>query len=267
MAQFESDDSRNDGPFITGSNALLAAIVQSASDPIVGMDLHGTVLSWNAAATRFFGYRASDMIGRPISRIIPYDRRREQEAMLAHVREGNQIGSIDTMHMTATGHEIAVNVTASPVLDASGGIIAASLIVRERYSARPDKPSAWVHTLTAPGEPRNILVVEDEALIGLGLAAMLENAGFDVIGPANNVQMASALLDRHEVALAILDINLGRGETSAPLAERLKNDGVPFFVTSGYLTDSHPAIFGEAPSFPKPVRARSLVAAVQEVLG
>lgn|GEM_PF-2027690 len=267
MAQFESDDGRNDGPFITGSNALLAAIVQSASDPIIGMDLHGTVLSWNSAAARFFGHEASDMIGRPISRIIPYDRRREQEAMIAHVREGSRIGSVETIHMAASGHEIAVSVTASPVMDASGSIIAASVIVRERPGARSDQPASWSHALAAPGEPRNILVVEDEALIGLGLTAMLENAGFDVLGPANDVKTATALLDRHDVALAILDINLGRGETSAPLAERLKSDGVPFFVTSGYLADSQPAIFGEAPTFPKPVRARSLVAAVQEVLG
>lgn len=267
MAQFESDDGRGDGPYITGSNALLAAIVQSASDAIIGMDLHGTVLSWNDAAARLFGHNAADMIGRPINRIIPYDRRREQEAMLAHVRDGNRIGSVDTMHMTSSGHEIAVSVTVSPVRDRLGSTVAASIVVRERHMPRADIRPSWSHQLAAPGAPRNILVVEDEALIGLGLAAMLENSGFDVIGPASDLKAATALLDRHDVALAILDINLGRGETSAPLAQRLKDDGIPFFVTSGYLADSQPAIFGEAPSFPKPVRARSLVAAVQEVLG
>lgn len=272
MAQFDHDheksDGRSDGPFITGSNALLAAIVQSASDAIIGMDLHGTVLSWNDAATRLLGHDASDMIGRQISRIIPYDRRREQESLLSCIREGRGIAMFETIHLGASGHEIAVTVTPSPVFDRAGAIIAASLIIRERGSAKRDARANWPYMLAAPsGVTRNILVVEDEALIGLGLAAMLENSGFDVIGPTGDVKTAMALLDRHDCALAILDINLGRGETSAPLAERLKENGVPFFVTSGYLADTQPAIFGEVPSFPKPVRARSLVAAVQEVLG
>ncbi|MBT2185631.1 PAS domain S-box protein [Sphingobium nicotianae] len=273
MTQFDhdhgrGDGSRNDGPFITGSNALLAAIVQCANDAIIGMDLHGTVLSWNDAATRLLGHGAADMIGRPISRIIPYDRRREQEALLSSIRDGSGTAMFETIHLGASGHEIAVTVTPSPVLDHAGAIIAASIIVRERGAARRDARANWPYMLAAPSlVKRNILVVEDEALIGLGLAAMLENSGFDVIGPAGDVKTAMALLDRHDCALAILDINLGRGETSAPLAERLKQDGVPFFVTSGYLSDSQPAIFGEVPNFPKPIRVRSLVAAVQEVLG
>jgi DNA-binding NtrC family response regulator len=114
---------------------------------------------------------------------------------------------------------------------------------------------------------RNILIVEDEALVGLGLAAMLETAGFEVIGPTGNVKSAMALLDRYDCALAILDIRLRDGETSAPLAERLRDDGIPFFVISGYLADAQPAIFRGAPSIAKPVGARSLVSAVQGALG
>jgi len=273
MAQFDhengrGDGPRSDGPFITGSSALLAAIVHSASDAIIGMDLHGTVLSWNEAATRLLGHGASDMIGRQISRIIPYDRRREQDSLLSRIREGSTVPMFETMHLGASGHEIAVTVTPSPVFDSAGAIIAASFIVRERGAGRRDARASWPYMLAAPSSvKRNILVVEDEALIGLGLAAMLENSGFDVIGPAGDVKTAMALLDRHDCSLAILDINLGSGETSAPLAEQLKQDGVPFFVTSGYLADSQPAIFGEVPSFPNPVRVRSLVAAVLEVLG
>lgn len=261
-------DTRTDGPFITGSNGLFAAIVRDANDAIIGMDLHGTVLSWNDAAARLFGHRASDMIGRQVSRIIPYDRRREQETLLASVKSGARTGSIETLLMTTTGEEIAVTLTASPILDASNTVIAASLIIREHGLGKTGAPLPFGYPFVSSGvRGQAILVVEDEALIGLGLAAMLENAGFEVIGPVGDVTSATALLDRHDCALAILDINLRRGETSAPLAHRLKEEGIPFFVMSGYLADSQPAIFDEAPSFSKPVRARSLVAAVQEVLG
>jgi DNA-binding response OmpR family regulator len=110
-------------------------------------------------------------------------------------------------------------------------------------------------------------VVEDEALVGLGLAAMLENAGFEVIGPVGDLNAAMNMLDSHECALAILDINLAHGETSAPLAERLKRSGTPFLVTSGTLPPRGKGILGSVPSLQKPVGARMLVAAVQEALG
>ncbi|MBN8830163.1 MAG: PAS domain S-box protein [Sphingomonadales bacterium] len=267
MARFDHEERRLPTPLTQGDAALLAAIVQSARDAIIGLDLHGTVLSWNESAAQLFGYSSSDMIGRPISRIIPYDRRREQERLLDRVGEGSHVDAFETLHLDASGHEIGVTVTASPVRDHAGALVAASLFVRETAHARSKAGSRWPHAITPRALGRNILVVEDEALIGLGLAAMLENAGFDVIGPASNLRTAMALLDRHDCALAILDINLGRGETSAPLAQRLKDDGIPFFVTSGYLAERHPAIFDEVPTFAKPVRSRSLVAAVQEVLG
>ena len=95
----------------------------------------------------------------------------------------------------------------------------------------------------------SILIVEDEVLTGLGLIATLENAGFRVIGPARDVRAGMELLDRHRCELAILDVNLGDGETSAPLAERLKDAGIPFFVTSGYSAQHNSAIFNDAPNF------------------
>jgi len=116
-------------------------------------------------------------------------------------------------------------------------------------------------------DTRSILVVEDEVLVGLGLTSMLEIAGFEVIGPAGNVSAAMDLLDRHPCALAIIDVNLGSGETSETLAERLKDQGIPFFVTSGYAPEHRAGIFNEVPSFPKPVGARTIVAAVQAALG
>ena len=120
--------------------------------------------------------------------------------------------------------------------------------------------------VTASVHRRKILVVEDEALVGLGMTAMLETAGFEVIGPIGNVELAMALLDRHDCALAILDIKLRDGETSARIAERLRENGIPFFVVSGYLSDSQPSVFNGAQSIAKPIGARSLVTAVQGAL-
>lgn len=122
-------------------------------------------------------------------------------------------------------------------------------------------------TYPETSESRTILVVEDEVIIGLGLMATLEMAGFEVIGPAVSVDTALDLLDNHDCALAILDVNLGSGETSEPLAERLNEEGIPFLVTSAYAPEDRAEIFNKGPSFPKPIGARTIVSAVQAALG
>ena len=60
------------------TEARLAAIVQSSDDAIVGKTLDGIVTSWNEGARRLFGYTAEEMVGQPLSRLIPKDRLDEE---------------------------------------------------------------------------------------------------------------------------------------------------------------------------------------------
>jgi len=272
---------RIDDQLLAESDALLAAIVRSATDAIIAVDAEGMVVSWNRGAQLHFGYPEREMIGLPVSRFIPPDRLKEQESALRRVFAGELVGSFHSIRTARNGRDMPVSVAMSPIHDAKGAVVAASAIVRPRQNARrreavPDQGNLWSALIAEPedqereGEElaaRHILVVEDEALVGLGLAAMLENAGFDVIGPIGDLRSAMAVLDERSCALAILDINLAHGESSAPLAERLKRSGIPFLVTSGNLNAERPGIFGSAPNLPKPVGARALVAAVQEALG
>ena len=122
------------------------------------------------------------------------------------------------------------------------------------------------HPLAPAPAPRaggSIMIVEDEALVALDLVAVLEDRGFTVVGPAATVDQAMELLDRHAVSLAILDVNLGRDETSEPIAKRLKREGIRFFVTSGYSAHQRAPVFNDAPSFDKPVNVAQIVSAVE----
>jgi len=276
VSRTEFADFRIDDTVLAQSDALLAAIVRSASDAIIAMDASGAIISWNYGAQLHFGFAESEMIGLHVGRFIPEDRRSEQEAALHRIFAGEMVPSFRTLRTAKTGQDLAVSVAMSPIHNADGAVVAASAIIRPRPPGKDRKADAgqgdlWDqlddHEEARSNSRRSILVVEDEALIGLGLTSMLENAGFDVVGPAGDVQSAMALLDSHDCALAILDINLRAGETSAPLAQRLKQDGIPFFVTSGHLAVGQPAIFAEAPKFPKPFGAGKLMAAVQEVMG
>ena len=116
--------------------ALLAAIVQSSHDAIVGKTLEGIVLSWNPAAEDIFGWRAHEMVGRSIRRIIPDSRQAEEDVILASIRAGERVPSFETIRMHKDGREVHVAVTVSPVCDASGKVIGASKIARDITEAR-----------------------------------------------------------------------------------------------------------------------------------
>ena len=109
----------------------LAAIVSSSDDAIVSKDLNGTVLSWNDAAERMFGYTAEQMIGRSIRVLIPADRQSEEDAVLESIRAGRRVDHFETVRQSRDGHMIPISLTVSPILDADGKVVGASKIARD----------------------------------------------------------------------------------------------------------------------------------------
>jgi PAS domain S-box-containing protein len=111
--------------------ALLAAIVESSDDAIVSKTLEGRILSWNAGAARIFGYTAEEMIGRPITMIIPPELHDEERRILDRLRHGERIDHFDTVRVTKDGRYIPISLTVSPVRDSRGTIIGASKVARD----------------------------------------------------------------------------------------------------------------------------------------
>ncbi|MEQ8268431.1 MAG: PAS domain S-box protein [Parvibaculum sp.] len=111
--------------------ARLAAIVSSSDDAIVSKTLEGRITSWNAAAARIFGYEAAEMIGQPITRIIPGELQAEEKDILAKIRRGQRVPHYDTMRLRRDGSRVNVSLTISPLLDSTGRVIGASKIARD----------------------------------------------------------------------------------------------------------------------------------------
>jgi PAS domain S-box-containing protein len=117
------------------AEALLAAIVASSEDAIISKTLEGVVTSWNDGATVLFGYPAAEMIGQPITRLIPEERLGEETDILARLARGEQTKSFETIRRRKDGSLVSISVTISPIRDASGRIVGASKIARD-ISAR-----------------------------------------------------------------------------------------------------------------------------------
>jgi len=108
---------------------------------------------------------------------------------------------------------------------------------------------------------KNILIVEDEALIALDMEQTLTDAGHVVFCAASG-EIAEGILREHRIDLAVVDYHLNGG-TAAGLAARLSTLRIPFVVCSGSSPQEQlREVFGEAPYLPKPFSAEALLNSV-----
>jgi PAS domain S-box-containing protein len=112
------------------ANHLLASIVESSDDAILSKDMEGTILSWNKGAERLYGYSAKDVIGRPVSLLMPQERADDFPAIMDTLRRGERVEHYETERITKSGARLHVSLTVSPIRNAEGRIIGASAIAR-----------------------------------------------------------------------------------------------------------------------------------------
>ena len=113
----------------------LAAIVESSDDVILSKDMNGIITSWNAAATRVFGYSAKEMVGSSILKLIPEDLHSDEKIIMENIRAGRPVEHFETVRRTKSGQLLDVSITVSPLRDEHGRVVGASKILRD-ISAR-----------------------------------------------------------------------------------------------------------------------------------
>ena len=112
-----------------------------------------------------------------------------------------------------------------------------------------------------------ILVVEDEVLIGMDLVMLLEDWGYRPDGPHGSVAACLEAVEQFDPEIAVLDVNLGGGETSLPVAAALRERGTPFVFLTGYTrleTAEDPTILS-APRLKKPVSEHELKSILEDL--
>jgi CheY-like chemotaxis protein len=111
----------------------------------------------------------------------------------------------------------------------------------------------------------SVLVVEDEALIAMDLQALLEEAGYRVLGPANSTTSALALLDRDDPDVALLDVNLGRSDVFG-VANVLAERKTQVIFLTGHSAQKLPPAHRHRPLVSKPYLPHIVLQAVAKAL-
>jgi len=180
--------------------SLLSAIIESADVAIIGKTITGTILSWNPAAERIYGYSADEMMGKHISQIIPPDKRQEIQDILGQVSHGSSVKNLETLRVRKDGTITEVALTVSPILDADGNVTGASSIawdislrkaedrlkeVEERYRTLVENIDVGVYRST--GDPKGRFV--------WGNPALLKILGFESLQRLGEIEIAPLFVD------------------------------------------------------------------------
>jgi PAS domain S-box-containing protein len=186
--------------------AQLSAIVESTDEAIIGLTLDGVVTTWNAGATRLYGYPADEAIGRHASFLSPPGRKDEIETVLRQVGAGTQVGRLETQRVRNDGAHVDVSVTFSPIHDSTRAVVGVSGISRD------------ITELVQAGRE----IAEREARIRLLLDSTAEAIyGIDLSGVCIFCNSACARLLGYDSPSALI------GRQVHPLIHHTKADGTP----------------------------------------
>jgi two-component system sensor kinase FixL len=229
---------------------ILAAIVESSDDAIIAKDLRGIVVSWNRGAERMYGYAAAEIVGRPLSVLIPPDQPDELVDITARIARGERVEHYETVRVAKDGHRLDVSLSISPVRDAAGSIIGASTIARDITARKRDvrmlKESEARLRSIVDAAVDGIIVIDARGMIEAfnpGAERLFGYEAADVVGRSVNILMPSPYREEHDGYVArylktgeARIIGIGR-EVSA-----LRKDGTTFPV---HLSVGEMSLHGE----------------------
>jgi diguanylate cyclase (GGDEF)-like protein/PAS domain S-box-containing protein len=144
-----------------GAKAFLASIVESSEDAIMSSTPEGIILSWNRGAERLYGYRAEEVVGKPVSILAPGDQRANLKCLSDTLARGESAGQFEAVALTKEGKRVDISISACPIRNADGQITARAAIMRD--------VTARVQAQEARALLESIVDSADDAIFGAAL--------------------------------------------------------------------------------------------------
>lgn len=110
---------------------MIASIVESSEDAILGITVEGTITNWNKGAEKLFGYKKSEAVGKHISIILPDKRKNDLVEIIGKIRSGQIVEHYESVRIKKNNERIFVSITASPILGVDGELVGISTIARD----------------------------------------------------------------------------------------------------------------------------------------
>jgi PAS domain S-box-containing protein len=185
----------------------LAAIVDASNDAIMSITPEGSVLTWNAGAERVYGYSAREMIGRNISILRPPDSTQETEQKLESLKRGESVHNFEAMRIRKDAKPIWISLTASPIRNQRGEVVAISTIARDITEIK-----------ALEEQLRQAAKLESLGVMAGGIAHDFNNL---LVGILGNASLAREVLPASSDARQMLDGVIGASERAAALTKQL----------------------------------------------
>jgi PAS domain S-box-containing protein len=241
----------------------LAALIQSAEDAIIGVNLAGLITLWNPGAERLFGHPAREAVAQSISILVPPEQRDEWPSRLERIQRGERLPRLTAACQHRDGKPVEVSIKLSPIKDPQGRIVGVSLIAHAVEPAvAPKRPP------TAPA----ILLAEDENSLREAAAGFLRSEGFEVLEAGDGAEALAILRSERGRAVELL-VTDGRmpklgGADLAIAFRQLKPGGKVLFITGvpEAIAGANRALIADIPVLSKPFALSTLTAKVREML-
>jgi PAS domain S-box-containing protein len=209
----------------------LASIVESSDDAIVSKSLDGIITNWNKGAERVFGYTAEEVIGQPITIVIPGDRHSEEREILTRIRRGERIDHYETLRRRKDGSLIVVSLAVSPVRNAEGQIIGASKIARDITGQKRSQEQIATLAREAEHRSKNLLATV-QATVMLSQSETLDGLKRAIEGRIQSLANVHSLFVKTRWIGA--DLSTIAAQELAPYSEknqqRVRIDGPPVLL-------------------------------------
>ena len=196
---------------------LLAAMVESANDAIIGLTPERKVVSWNSSAQRLFGYSAEEALGQDMSLLLPPGREQELEQLFGETSAGRTVDQFETVRQRKDGSLVDVSISVSPILDEAGNIIGGAAIMRDitrrkrAEEALRLSEARFARAFMANPQPMSMTTLSESRFIDVN-DSFLEVSGFT----------REEIIGRTSLDLGMWDTPTARGD----LVRELENHGV-----------------------------------------
>lgn len=208
--------------------ARLAAIVESSYDAIIGKNIDGTIISWNAGAERIYGFSEEEAIGKTVEIILPPGQTVEEREVRLAMETGQRLEQFETVRRRKDGQLIHVSVTVSPIADDEGVIIGSSTVERDVSDRKriEEAEAEQRRLLTMRGDVSAALASAHDVEVGLQQAveAVVDNL---------DLQFACVWAKDIDDSSLTLRSKAGTGVRAEPIARVKVGDGVVGGVALG----------------------------------